>query len=59
MADANKLCKNCSFFEAKAQECHRYAPRPVELDNQKKMRWPATPPIGWCGDFAAKAAPAG
>ena len=58
MADAPaKLCKGCVFFDFKAQECHRYAPRPVILDEQKKMRWPATPPIGWCGEFVDKNAP--
>ena len=58
MADAAKLCKSCAFFEAKAQECRRYAPKPVTADDQKKMRWPATPPIGWCGEFQEKAVPA-
>lgn len=53
MPDLNKLCKNCAYFDAKAQECHRHAPRPVDMALAKKIKWPGTPPIGWCGDFKA------
>ena len=56
MPDLNKLCKACAHYDAKLQECHRYAPKPVLMDNQKKMRWPNTAPIGWCGEFQAKEA---
>ncbi len=48
--DEQKICKNCQFYDAKAQECHRYAPGPVEAEMQKKIKWPTTPPIGWCGE---------
>ena len=54
MSDANRLCKNCTYFEARAGECRRYAPRPVFLEEQKKVRWPASAPIAWCGEFSAK-----
>ena len=54
MPDLNKLCKACEHYDAKPQECHRYAPKPVLMDEQKKIRWPSTPPIGWCGEFKAK-----
>lgn len=50
MADDQKMCKNCVYYDQKAQECHRYAPQPVDQDLQKKIRWPSTPPIGWCGE---------
>ncbi len=53
MADIKKMCKSCVHFDAKVQECRRYAPRPVEMDKQKKMRWPSVPPIGFCGEFEA------
>ena len=56
MPDLNKLCKACAHYDAKPQECHRYAPKPDLMDNQKKFRWPITPPIGWCGEFQAKEA---
>jgi hypothetical protein len=49
-----KMCKNCEYYDQKAQECHRYAPQPVEQDMQKKIRWPITPPIGWCGECRRK-----
>ncbi|MBN1125654.1 MAG: hypothetical protein JXA82_11645 [Sedimentisphaerales bacterium] len=54
MADVPKLCKNCICYDAKTQECHRYAPRPVDLDQQKKVRWPAVQPINWCLEFQPK-----
>ena len=53
MPDMNQHCKSCEYYETKAQECHRYAPRPVDLEQQKKVRWPFTAPIGWCGEFKA------
>ena len=54
MSDMNKLCKNCEYYETKTQECRRYAPHPVDMAEQKKVRWPATTPIAWCGEFKAK-----
>jgi hypothetical protein len=54
MPDSTKMCKACAYFEPRPQECHRYAPRPVDMAEQKKIRWPCTPPIGWCGEFKQK-----
>jgi len=51
--DLKKRCKSCAYYDVKVQECHRYAPRPIEVENQKKIRWPSVPPIGFCGEFEA------
>ena len=56
MSDTQKLCKICTHFDAKTQECHRYAPRPVTVDDQKNIRWPIVQPIGWCSEYQARTA---
>ncbi len=54
MASVMRLCKNCVCFDAKTQECHKYAPKTVQAENQKKERWPVVQPINWCMEFEAK-----
>ena len=49
--EAQRFCKNCLCYDAKTQECRRYAPRPVDVDEQKKIRWPIVQPINWCMEF--------
>ena len=54
MTNTQRLCKNCDAFDAKAQECHKRAPHPVNLNDQKKERWPNVQPINWCMEFVPK-----
>lgn len=56
MSEVQKLCKNCIHFDAKSQECRRYAPRPVPVGDQKNIRWPIVQPIGWCSEYQTRTA---
>ncbi len=56
MPETQKLCKTCQHFDAKSQECRRYAPRPVTVTDQKNIRWPIVQPINWCSEFTVRTA---
>jgi hypothetical protein len=54
MSEAQKLCKNCTHFDPKSQECHKYAPKPVTVAEQKNIRWPIVQPVSWCSEYQGR-----